>query len=92
VRQGISLGCPLSPLIAALYLKSLDQRLEATGLFCAPFMDDWVVLAPSRWKLRRAARIMQQTLAESKLRTHPDKTFLVQTQNRVCAAGIECVK
>ena len=33
VTQGISLGCPLSPLIAALYLKPLDERLEATGLF-----------------------------------------------------------
>jgi hypothetical protein len=79
VTQGISLGCPLSPLIAALYLQPLDERLEATGLFYARFMDDWVVLAPTRWKLRRAARIMQQTLAELKVATHPDKTFLGRT-------------
>jgi hypothetical protein len=79
VRQGISLGCPLSPLFAALYLQPLDQRLEATGLFYARFMDDWVVLSPSRWKLRRAARVMQQTLAELKVQTHPDKTFLDRT-------------
>jgi hypothetical protein len=76
VTQGISLGCPLSPLIAALYLQPLDERLEATGLFYARFMDDWVVLAPRRWKLRRAARVMRQTLAELKVATHPDKTFL----------------
>jgi hypothetical protein len=79
VTRGISLGCPLSPLIAALYLKPLDQRLEATGLFYARFMDDWVVLAPTRWTLRRAARVMQQTLAELKVATHPDKTFLGRT-------------
>src|SRR5438132_4685732 len=42
-------------------------------------MDDWVVLAPTRWQLRRAARVMQQTLAELKLHTHPDKTFLGRT-------------
>src|SRR5262249_37326124 len=69
----------LSPLVAALYLKPLDQRLEATGLFYARFLDDWVVLAPSRWKLRRAARVMQQTLAELKVASHPDKTFLGRT-------------
>jgi hypothetical protein len=79
VTQGISLGCPLSPLIAALYLKPLDERLEATGLFYARFMDDWVVLAPTRWKLRRAARVMQETLAALKVATHPDKTFLGRT-------------
>jgi len=79
VTRGISLGCPLSPLIAALYLKPLDERLEATGLFYARFMDDWVVLAPTRWKLRWSARVMQQTLAELKVQTHPGKTFLGRT-------------
>jgi RNA-directed DNA polymerase len=79
VTHGISLGCPLSPLIAALYLKPLDERIEATDLFYARFMDDWVVLAPTRWKLRRAARVMQQTLAELKVQTHPGKTFLGRT-------------
>jgi len=33
IRQGISLGCPLSPLMGALCLKPLDNALEQTGLF-----------------------------------------------------------
>jgi RNA-directed DNA polymerase len=46
VERGISLlGCPLSPLMGALYLKLLDERVEATGLAYARFMDDWVILA-----------------------------------------------
>ena len=40
VTRGISLSRLLTPLIAALYLKPLDERLEATGLFYARFMDD----------------------------------------------------
>ena len=33
IKRGISLGCPLSPLIGALYLKLMDDRMEKTGLF-----------------------------------------------------------
>ncbi len=76
VKLGISLRSSLSPLMAALYLKPLDQRMAATGLFYARFMDDWVLLAPSRWKLRRAVRCVNQTLAELKVQQAPDKTFI----------------
>ena len=31
IKRGISLGCPLSPLIGALYLKLMDDRTERTG-------------------------------------------------------------
>jgi RNA-directed DNA polymerase len=75
VTRGISLGCPLSPLMAALYLELLDCRLEATGLCYARFMDDWVILAPTRWSLRWAVRIVNETLRELRLEQHPDKTF-----------------
>ena len=59
VDQGISLGCPLSPLMGALYLDDLDRRMENTGLFYARFMDDWVILAPTRWKLRKAIKLVK---------------------------------
>jgi RNA-directed DNA polymerase len=78
IQRGISLGCPLSPLMGALFLDSLDRRMKATGLDYVRFMDDWVVLAPTRWKLRRAIRIVNQTLAELKVAQHPDKTFIGQ--------------
>ncbi len=76
VERGISLGCPLSPLMGALYLRLLDDRVEETGLAYARFMDDWVILAPTRWKLREAIRLVNQTLAELHVEQHPDKTFI----------------
>jgi RNA-directed DNA polymerase len=76
VERGISLGCPLSPLMGAFYLKLLDERMETTGLAYARFMDDWVILAPTRWKLRAAIRLVNETLAELKVEQHPDKTFI----------------
>jgi RNA-directed DNA polymerase len=47
IEKGISSGCPLSPLMVALYLHKLDQKMAASGLFYARFMDDWMILAPS---------------------------------------------
>ncbi|MCP4157205.1 MAG: hypothetical protein GY757_56360, partial [bacterium] len=76
VNRGISLGCPLSPLMAALYLKPLDEAMEKTGLFYARFMDDWVVLSPTRWKLRKAIKATNQVLTRLKVEKHPDKTFI----------------
>jgi RNA-directed DNA polymerase len=62
--------------MGALYLKLLDERMEKTGLAYARFMDDWVILAPTRWKLREAIRLVNQTLAELHVEQHPDETFI----------------
>ncbi|NEN90518.1 MAG: hypothetical protein F6K48_17055 [Okeania sp. SIO3H1] len=39
-------------------------------------MDDWVVLAPTRWALRRAIKATNQVMAELKVEKHPDKTCI----------------
>jgi retron-type reverse transcriptase len=76
VQQGIPLGCSLSPLMAAVYLTPLDEAMEKTGLFYARFMDDWVVFAPTRWKLRKVVRITNRVLQRLRVEKHPDKTFI----------------
>ncbi len=40
------------------------------------FMDDVLVLAPTRWKLRQAVKVVNQVLAGLRLEKHPDKTFI----------------
>lgn len=76
IGNGISLGCPLSPLMGALYLKPLDDAVADSGLFYGRFMNDWVILAASRWKLRKAIRRVNVILAELKVQQHPEKTFI----------------
>lgn len=39
-------------------------------------MDDWLILAPSRWKLRRAVRQVRRVLESLKVEMHPGKTFI----------------
>ncbi len=79
VSRGISLGCSLSPLIGALYLKPVDDLFKDSELFYARFMDDWVILSPSRWKLRRAVAEVNRVLDALKVKQHPDKTFVGRT-------------
>jgi RNA-directed DNA polymerase len=81
IERGISLGCPLSPLMAAFFLHEPDMQFEKADVFYVRSMDDIfififiVILAPARWKLRRAVRTVQSTLEGLRLLTHPDKTF-----------------
>lgn len=78
-ERGISLGCPLSPLIGAFFLDELDLRISETGLFYVRFMDDILILAPTRWKLRRAVRLVNAILGSLGLEKHPDKTAIGRT-------------
>ena len=76
IKKGISRGCPLSPIIAAFFLFSLDTRMERSSVFYVRFMDDILVLATTRWKLRNAVRQVNQAFSELGLNKHPDKTFI----------------
>jgi RNA-directed DNA polymerase len=62
--------------MGALFLQTLDKRMEQLGLFYLRYMDDIVALAPSRWKLRQAVRVVNQTLNGLGLEKRPEKTFI----------------
>ena len=40
------------------------------------YMDDILILAPTRWKLKKAIRVLNQTFNELRLEQHPDKTLI----------------
>ncbi len=39
-------------------------------------IDDILALRPTRWKLRRAVKVVNQVLGSLRLEKHPDKTFI----------------
>jgi len=43
-------------------------------------MDDVLILAPTRWKLKKAVRVLNRTFSELKLEKHPDKTLIGRTE------------
>jgi len=76
--------------MGALYLYPLDKALDAIpGVKYLRFMDDWIILAESRWKLRRAVRIMNQVLADLELEQHPDKTFIGKVSQGFDFLGVD---
>ena len=50
--------------------------MEKLGLFYVRFMDDILVLAPTRWKLRKAVKLLNKIFDELRLEMHPDNTFI----------------
>ena len=52
------------------------MALGNSGLYYVRYMDDILILAASRWRLRRAVKQLHAVFATLKLQTHPDKTFI----------------
>ena len=50
--------------------------MERLGLPYVRYMDDWVVLARTRWALRRVVQQVNTLLDHLKVEKHPDKTFI----------------
>jgi hypothetical protein len=76
IQKGIARGCPLSPLLGAFFLTELDNTFDVKGLFYVRYMDDILILTPTRWKLRRAVKTLNDSLSQLRLVKHPDKTFI----------------
>lgn len=75
-EKGISLRCPLSPLMGGFFLNALDAAAVKLRLFYVRFMDDILILAPTHWQLRRAVKVVNQMLGMLSLEKHPAKTFI----------------
>lgn len=76
-EKGIARGCPLSPLIGAFHLYTVDVHFAAQkNIVYARYMDDFVILAKSRWSLRRQVKALNECLASHDFEKHPDKTFV----------------
>jgi len=76
IKKGIPRGSSLSPLLGAFYLMELDRKMEKLDVKYFRYMDDILILTPTRWKLKKAIRVLNQTFNELRLEQHPDKTLI----------------
>ena len=76
INKGISRGSPMSPLLAAIYLKPLDDAMDKAQIAYVRYMDDWLILTTNRHKLRQGIALVNQVLNQLKVHQHPDKTWM----------------
>ncbi|ENZ1993827.1 reverse transcriptase domain-containing protein [Salmonella enterica] len=75
--RGIPRGSALSPLLAAFHLTETDNVFSRNRhVTYARYMDDFLILSPTRWPLRRAVRMLNRHFAQAGFEQHPDKTFI----------------
>ncbi|WP_259191952.1 reverse transcriptase domain-containing protein, partial [Serratia sp. BIGb0163] len=80
-EQGISRGCPLSPLMGALHLYDMDEHFsQQPNIHYARYMDDVIILAKTRWQLRKHTKRLMQWFGEYGFEAHPDKTQIGRTE------------
>jgi hypothetical protein len=81
---GMVAGGSISPLLGAVYLTPLDRAMEQLqsrhNIRYQRFMDDYLIFAPTRHKLKAALRAMYRVLEQLKLTVHPDKRYIGKTQ------------
>jgi RNA-directed DNA polymerase len=60
----------------SFYLPGPDLMMEKLEKRYLRYMDDILILAPTKWELWKAIRVLNKTFNESGLEQHPDKTLI----------------
>ena len=76
-NQGIPQGSPISPMLANLYLDTLDEALLDAEHILIRYADDFIVLAKSRKHAEAALDVTKDVLERLALRLNPLKTRIV---------------
>jgi RNA-directed DNA polymerase len=76
IKLGIARGCPISPILGALYLKALDDAFDKQGLHYSRYMDDILILTKTRWHNRKSVKLLNHVFNQLNVEQHPDKTFI----------------
>ena len=74
LEKGIPQGSVVSPMLANLYLDTLDERLEKAGQVLVRYADDFVVLAKDPAGAEAALELTDSVLDELGLELHEGKT------------------
>jgi CRISPR-associated protein Cas1 len=71
---GLPQGCPISPVLANLYLDKFDEAVEEGGFQLIRFADDFLILCKTQPAAEAALRLSENLLAELKLNLNDQKT------------------
>lgn len=75
-NAGTPQGAVISPLLANLYLHSLDKLMMQEGYTMVRYADDFVILCPTQEQAQNALELAREWVNEKGLTLHPDKTHV----------------
>jgi RNA-directed DNA polymerase len=75
-HRGTPQGAVISPLLANLYLHSLDERMAERGLEMVRYADDFVILCPTAEQAEGALAEVKAWVEANGLTLHPEKTHV----------------
>jgi RNA-directed DNA polymerase len=81
-EKGTPQGAVISPLLANIYLHSVDRKMREAGYPMIRYADDMVILCDSRDEADAALAVLRQLLEHKQLRLHPKKTKVVDATQR----------
>jgi len=81
-ERGTPQGAVISPLLANIYLHSVDRKMREAGYQMIRYADDMVILCDSRDEADAALAVLRQLLEHKQLRLHPKKTKVVDATQR----------
>jgi RNA-directed DNA polymerase len=81
-EEGTPQGAVISPLLANLYMHSIDIAIAAAGFHMLRYADDSVIMCRSMEEAQRALALMAKLTAAKGLALHPEKTRVVDAMER----------
>jgi RNA-directed DNA polymerase len=84
-EEGTPQGAVISPLLANLYLHSVDLAMTEAGYRMIRYADDFVILCQSEGEAQAALAMVRGLIEQRGLSLHPDKTKIVDLSQRGAA-------
>jgi RNA-directed DNA polymerase len=81
-ERGTPQGAVLSPLLANIYLDSLDHAMAQAGIEMIRYADDFILLCRDEAGARKALELVRAWMEEAGLTLHPEKTRVVDASQR----------
>lgn len=81
-EEGTPQGAVISPLLANIYLDSLDKKMASQGLEMVRYADDFVILCKTEQEAQQALAEVKMWMQENGLQLHSTKTRIVNAAER----------
>ncbi len=86
---GVAQGSALSPLVGNILLRDFDSSMNGLGISCIRYIDDFIILGPSKHKVDTAFKSAKRKLAELGLDAYDPEVNPEKAERGLCVSGFD---